>query len=137
MEIEGYDDIKVKDICYNCGSAVAKSSYNYFRRLDYVTKGKVWSKVWSKDGKNVAFYYATYCKDHCRLVEIAVRSEYQGEGIGKQVLYHLLQTMKANGLYKLTFRTPMNENAIHFWLHVGAKIMDVKGTDYEMELNIK
>ncbi len=132
-----YNDTAVRDICYNCGSPVAKQSYNYFRRLDYVTGGKVWSKVWSKGDTPVAFYYANRCRNHVRLIEIAVRKEWQGKGIGKLVLFSLLSRMKANGLYKLTFRTPIAEDAQNFWLHIGAKIVDVKGNDYEMELTIR
>ncbi len=128
-----YNDTAVRDICYNCGSPVAKQSYNYFRRLDYVTGGK----VWSKGDTPVAFYYANRCRNHVRLIEIAVRKEWQGKGIGKLVLFSLLSRMKANGLYKLTFRTPIAEDAQNFWLHIGAKIVDVKGNDYEMELTIR
>lgn len=135
--ITPYTDKAVKDICNNCGSPVAKQSYNYFRRMHYVTGGKVWSKVWSKGDTPVAFYYASRCKGHCRLIEIAVRSEYKGQGVGKMVLLDLLALMKANGLFKLTFRTPINEDAQNFWLHMGARIVDVKGSDYEMELTIK
>lgn len=137
MTTSDYNDTAVKDICYNCGSPVAKQSYNYFRRLDYVTGGKVWSKVWSKGDTPVAFYYANRCRDHVRLIEIAVRTEYQGTGMGRKVLFDLLARMKQNGLYKLTFRTPMNEDAHSFWLHLGARIVDVKGSDYEMEVTIK
>lgn len=135
--VTGYDDKAVKDICHNCGSKVAKQSYNYFRRIAYVTGGKVWSKVWSKGDTPVAFYYASKCRDHVRLIEIAVRSECKGNGIGKMALLDLLSSMKKAGLYKLTFRTPMNEDAQGFWFHVGARIVDVKGSDYEMELTIK
>lgn len=137
MTTSDYNDTAVKDICYNCGSPVAKQSYNYFRRLDYVTGGKVWSKVWSKGDTPVAFYYANRCRDHVRLIEIAVRTEYQGTGMGRKVLFDLLARMKQNGLYKLTFRTPMTEDAHGFWLHLGARIVDVKGSDYEMEITIK
>jgi GNAT superfamily N-acetyltransferase len=72
-----------------------------------------------------------------RLVEIAVRSLYQGQGIGREVLLRLLSRMKMAGLYKLSFRTPIAEEAQYFWLHMGARIVDVKGDDYEMELTIK
>ncbi len=136
-EITGYNDRAVKDICYNCGSPVAKRSYNYFRRMHFVTGGKVWSKVWSKGETPVAFYYASRCRDHVRLIEIAVRKEYQGRGLGREVLLDLLSAMKRAGLYKLTFRTSALEEAQNFWLHIGARIVDVKGEDYEMELNIK
>lgn len=136
-QVSGYDDKAVKDICYNCGSKVAKQSFNYFRRMHFVTGGKVWSKVWSKGETPVAFYYASRCRDHVRLIEIAVREDYHKRGIGKFVLLDLLSRMKQAGLYKLTFRTPIVEEAQGFWLHIGARIMDVKGEDYEMELTIK
>ena len=132
-----YDDAAVKDICYNCGSPVSKRSYNYFRRMHYVTGGKVWSKVWSKDGAPAGFYYASRCRDHVRLIEIAVRSEYQGQGIGRMMLRDLLSTMKTHGLYKLTFRTPIDEPAANFWLHVGAEITGLKDNDYEMQITIR
>ena len=136
-QITGYTDKAVKEICYRCGSTVAKHSYNYFRRMHYVTGGKVWSKVWSKGDTPVAFYYASRCRDHVRLIEIAVVEEFHKQGIGKMVLFDLLSSMKAAGLYKLTFRTPIVEEAQKFWLHMGARIVDVKGADYEMELTIK
>lgn len=137
MTTGDFNDAAVKDICYNCGSPVAKQSYNYFRRLHYCSGDKVWSKVWYKGETPVAFYYATRCRDHARLIEIAVRKDFQGAGLGRTVLYDLLARMKQNGLHKLTFRTPMNEDAKGFWLHLGARIVDVKGSDYEMELTIK
>lgn len=135
--ITPYTDKAAKEICHDCGSKTAKASYNYFRRMDYVTGGKVWSKVWSKDGEPVAFYYAVRCRDHVRLIEIAVRTRYQKQGLGRKVLFALLAQMKQHGLYKLTFRTPIVEEAPGFWLHIGARIVDVKGSDYEMELTIK
>lgn len=63
--------------------------------------------------------------------------EFQGAGLGREILFDLLARMKQNGLCRLTFRTPMNEDAQGFWLHLGARIVDVKGSDYEMELTIK
>ena len=136
----GYDDAAVKDICYHCGSPTAKKSYNYFRRIAYVSGGKVWAKVWAKvwyaQDLPVAFYYATRARDHVRLIEIAVREDFQGTGLGKEVLNVLLRDMQAAGIRKLTFRTPSNETAPGFWLHMGARIMDVKGQDYEMELTL-
>lgn len=132
-----YQDDSVKEICYNCGSKTAKQSYNFFRRINYATRGKVWSKVWSKDGVPVAFYYATRSKSHIRLIEIAVREEYQGQGIGKKMLFRLLSRMKEHGMTTLTFRTPTNEQAQYFWLKMGARITGLKDGDYEMELGIK
>lgn len=132
-----YDDAAVKDICYHCNSPVAKQSYNYFRRLTFVAGDKVWSKVWYNEGQPVAFYYANRCRDHVRLIEIAVRSEYQGQGYGRKILNRLLAQMKEAGIDTLTFRTPIHEPAHEFWQHLGAQITDIKGSDYEMELKIK
>ena len=128
-----YDNSIAKDICYNCASEVSKRSFNYFRTALHYSRDKVWSEIY--DGK--ALYFATKARDHVRLVEIAVRKEYQGQGVGKLVLFRLLSRMIQAGLYKLTFRTPIAENAQRFWLHIGARIVDVKGADYEMELTIK
>ncbi len=128
-----FDSEIAKGICYNCNSPVSKQSYNYFRRALFSSPDKVWSECYG----DRAMYFAMRCKTHVRLIEIAVRSEYQGQGVGRQVLSRLLLRMKAAGLNRLTFRTPIAETAVDFWLHVGARIMDVKGNDYEMELTIK
>ena len=45
--------------------------------------------------------------------------------------------MKADGVFKLTLRTPSTETAYGFWLHIGARIVDVKESDYVMEMTIK
>lgn len=129
----GYDDKTAKEICYGCGSAISRQAYNYFRTALHYSPDKVWAEI--LDGK--ALYFATRAKSHVRLIEIAVHSDLQGRGIGKEVLFRLLSRMKAAGLYKLTFRTPIAEEAQKFWLHIGARILDVKGEDYEMELTIK
>lgn len=138
---KGYDDKIVKDICYNCGSASARQSYNYFCRANYRAGQKnstVWCKVYlSDDGVPKGFFYAYKCRTHVRLIEIAVRNEYKGHGIGRMLLFDLLSAMKRAGLYKLTFRTPIDEEAQNFWLHVGATITGLKDNDYEMEINIK
>lgn len=91
-------------------------------------------KVYCECYGGQGFYFATKAKSHARLIEIAVRDEYKGRGVGKLLLYRLLARMKADGLHKLTFRTPMNESAHNFWLKQGAKIIDVKGNDYVMEI---
>lgn len=130
---QAYNNEIAKDICYNCDSEVSKRSYNYFRTALHYNADKVQSEIY--DGK--ALYFATFGKKHARLIEIAVRKEYQGQGVGKLVLFRLLSQMKLHGLYKLTFRTPIVERAQNFWLHIGARITDIKENDYEMELTIK
>ena len=128
-----YDEKVAKEICSDCGSPTSKTAYNYFRTALHYSPEKVWSEVY--DGK--ALYFATRAKNHVRLIEIAVRHQYQVKGIGKKVLFRLLSRMKAAGLYKLTFRTPIAEEAQNFWLHMGARIVGLNGNDYEMVLTIK
>jgi GNAT superfamily N-acetyltransferase len=94
-------------------------------------------KVYCECYGDKGFYFATKAKTHARLIEIAVRDEHKGQGIGKSLLYRLLSRMKADGIFKLTFRTPINESAQYFWLKQGAKIIDIKDNDYVMELIFK
>lgn len=129
----GYDDKVAREICYNCGSPVSRQTYAYFRTALHYSPDKVWSEI--LDGK--ALYFATRAKSHVRLIEIAVHRDIQGRGVGRKVLFRLLSAMKRAGLYKLTFRTPIDEEAQNFWLHVGATITGLKDNDYEMEINIK
>lgn len=133
MSWKPYNDEDAKQICFNCGSPVSKTAYNYFRTALYYSREKVWSEILD----DRALYFATRSRDHVRLIEIAVREEYQGQGVGKEVLFRLLSRVKAAGLSKLTFRTPIVEEAANFWLHIGARIVGLKGDDYEMVITIK
>lgn len=92
-----YDEKTAHDICYDCNSPVSKRTYPFFRRMIYTSGDKVWSESYGDQ----AFYFATRARDHVRLIEIAVRSQYQGTGLGRKVLFRLLSRMKAAGLYKL------------------------------------
>lgn len=92
--------------------------------------GKYWCEIYDTR----AFYFATVARTHIRLIGIAVKDDCKGQGIGKATLYRLLQRMAEAGVDTLTFRTSMHEDAQHFWLKQGAKIMDVKGDDYEINM---
>lgn len=127
----GYNKQVIKDVCYNCSSPISKQSYSYIGLMQYRLPAE---KVYCECYGNKGFYFATKAKTHARLIEIAVRDEHKGQGIGESLLYRLLSRMKADGIFKLTFRTPINESAQYFWLKQGAKIIDIKGNDYVMEL---
>ena len=126
------DDKVLKDICSNCGSLSIKKTYPYFRRMMYNSSATFWCEV--LDDK--AFYVANKARNHVRLIAIAVKSEYQKQGIGEKVLFRLLHRVSSSGLDTLTFRTSMHENGQYFWLKQGAKIMDVNGEDYEMQIKL-
>lgn len=128
-----YDEKVIKDICYNCGSDSVKHAYPYFRKMLYNSPRTFWCEI--LDDK--AFYVANKAKTHARLIAIAVKEEHQGKNIGREALYRLLYRLSQAGLSKLTFRTSRRENAQYFWLKTGARIMDVKGDDYEMEITLK
>lgn len=136
MTVTDYNDGAVRAVCYDCGSPVAKRSYNYFRRMNYESADKVWCRVYIDNGEPVGFYYAARCVKHVRLIEIAVRSERQGIGLGRLILADLSDRSRAAGIHAITFRTPIAEKAIGFWQHVGARVLDVKGSDYEMILQV-
>lgn len=130
----GYDRQVVKDICYNCNSNISKKSVSY---IDYMKHCLPDEKILCEIYDNKGFYFATLGKKHARLIEIAVREEFKGKGYGKMILYRLLKRMKVNGIYKLTFRTPIDEEAQNFWIRQGAVIVGLKENDFLMELNFK
>lgn len=131
---EGYDKEIVKDVCYNCDSPISKQSFSYIEMMHYrLPKEKIYFERWDSAG----FFFATKSKNHARLIEIAVHKEYKGKGIGKMLLFRLLSRCKNDGINRLTFRTPIQEDAIGFWTHIGATVVGLKEEDYEMELIFK
>lgn len=79
----------------------------------------------------------TRCKKHIRGILTVVREDMHRKGLGRLINSHRLLMMKQVGIDTFKFRTNQNEEAINFWLAQGAKIVDVNGNDYEMELKIK
>lgn len=130
----GYDRNVVKSICTNCDSEESKKTYSYLEYMQHVLAP---SKIVCEIYDNRGFYFATLGKSHARLIEIAVRKDAQGSGLGKKMLYRLLSQLKARGIYKLTFRTPIDESAQFFWAHMGAVTTGLKDNDFLMEINFK
>ena len=131
---KGYDKQVIHDVCHNCDSPVSKKSSSYIEYMHHcLPEDKVFCECYGDRG----FFFATKAKGHARLIEIAMSTKYKGQGLGKRLLYRLLSRMKAEGLYKLTFRTPIDEPAQDFWVHMGARIVGLKDNDYEMEIKFK
>lgn len=131
------EDIKLlENICKNSGSNSVKKAASYIRRAIYISKEKP-ENLWCWIYGDVAFYICTRCKNHVRGIITVVRQDMQGKGLGKLINLHRLIMMKRAGIYSFKFKTNKNEKAVNFWLKQGAKIMDVKGEDYEMEIKIK
>lgn len=133
------DKDTVKAICYGCGSAMTRKHYAFLHCIFYYGKQRVGgcgTKLKAELFGNIGMNVCTAAKDHWRLIQIALKADCQGKGIGRMLLNRLLLRMKENGVCRLTFRTSMKEAALKWWLDNGASIVGTKGQDFEMELNI-
>ena len=130
--ISGYRREVIKDIVKNCGSKNVKSTYSYLDVLNYHSKDKF--KCETID--DVGFFAGVVCKNHFRLIEIAVREDTQSKGIGTLLLRRIKNICSENNLTKITLRTSINETAVNFFKKKGAVIVGIKGEDYEMEIKL-
>lgn len=129
------EDIKLlESLVRDSGSKSCAKERAIMRRTIFYTKPE---NLWCEIYNEVAFYMCIRCKKHIRGVFTIVRKDYHGKGLGKLINDRRLQRMYYAGIDTFTFRTNRNEPAINFWLKQGARIVDIKGNDYEMELKIK
>ena len=128
----GYDQEIVKKVSKDCGSRTLKGASGYLSFLNYHSKDKFWG--FTVD--DVAFMYGTFAKKHFRLAEIAVHSNGQGKGYGTFMLSLLFQECIKRGIYRITFRTPKNEQSHKWYEKQGAVFVGEKGNDYEMRFDI-
>ena len=128
----GYDKEKIREIAKACGSKAVKQSVSFLERMNYLQPEKMVVEI--IDG--VAFYGAVICKNHLRLYEIAVKSEYQKRGYGRLMIQRLKKVCRENGLERITFRTSKAEDAVKFYRRIGADIIAEKFDDWEMELKV-
>lgn len=111
-----------------------ESSVQYLRVALFYAKDNC---VWYQFDGDKAFYYGIKNKTLFRLVAIAVRSEYQKQGIATKLINSLIAKCSECGLEKITLRTHIGGNAYLFWQHHGARVTCTKGEDYEMEIKLK
>ena len=130
------EDIRLlESICRNSGSPSVKKEAAYIRRAIYLTKDKP-QNLWCWIYNDCAFYMCTRCKKHIRGILTVVRADMHRKGLGRLVNNHRLVMMTRAGIDTFKFRTNQNEEAVKFWTAQGARIVDVNGNDYEMELKI-
>lgn len=122
----------IHDICFNCDSKTMKDSFSYIGLMYYRFPKNIVAEICG----DKAFYVVSKAKNHWRLIGIAIKNDSQNQGLGKITLKRLLERMKKDGVKTLTFRTNQNENAANFWLSQGSEIVGIKGTDFEMKLEI-
>ena len=136
MKITGFTDRPetwklLHDICYDCGSNSLKKT-NAYLRLAAFYGGK--DKFYCDILEDYAFFAAIRNKTHVRLIGIAVRKEYQGNGIGLALLKYEIAKICSFGLHEMTFRTSVAENAINWWKNVGAHKVRREQGDWVMSL---
>jgi GNAT superfamily N-acetyltransferase len=121
----------LKVICRKTGSARLKQTFEYLRFLFYRSEP---NKIISEFIPETAYYVATICKNHIRLVDIGVTQENQKKGIGKYLLNRVIMIASKLGKSKVTLRTSQYETSYIFYQKFGFQIVGAKGEDLEMEL---
>lgn len=126
-------DLKVLTaIAKASGSTALIQESRYLRRAKFYAKGKFWCEILG----DIAFYAGTIGKSHFRLIEIAVRKEYQGRGYGRRMMWRIFGLCRKRGLSKITLRTSREESAVDFYKKFGGIIVGQKDGDYEMEIKV-
>lgn len=131
------EDIRLLErLCRESGSPSVKKEAAYIRRAIFLTKDNP-EKLWCWIYNECAFYMCTRCRKHIRGILTVVHKDMHRKGLGRLINNHRLLMMQRAGIDTFKFRTNQNEDAIKFWTAQGARIVDVNGNDYEMELIIK
>lgn len=129
-------DIRLLErICRESGSASVARHAAFLRTAVWHTEAHP-QNLWCEILNDAAFYMCTRCRKWVRGVDTVVMERYHGRGWGKALNDRRLARMRAAGIPLFRFRTSRDGSALGFWLKQGARIVDVRGDDYEMELRI-
>lgn len=126
----------LKDIACSCGSPVVKDHLSYLSFMEYTCKKNGNEDKFYGDIFNggAAFWFAIKNKKNIRLIDVAVKKEYQGKGLATAIVAYEVKKAKSLGYREITFRTPMDETAYLFWERMGAVRTGKKGNDWTMVL---
>lgn len=111
------------------GSKRVKSTVSYLGFAQYYSK-----LFWAERYEDIAFYAGTFAKHHFNLLELAVKEDEQGNGVGRAVVHRMKTVCKNRGIHVIRLRTAIDETAIEFWLKQGAEIVGLKNEDYVLEI---
>ena len=128
----GYDAKIFREIARHCGTPSLLKETEYIRTAKFYAPKKFVSEMIG----DYAFFAGTIGKNHFRLIEIAVRKEKQGQGLGKLMMRRIITICRKNHLEKITLRTNRNEHAVDFYRKYGGTITAINGNDYEMEIRV-
>ena len=130
--VQKYEKNIIKEIAKGCGSKNVKSTYSYLDVMNYHSNGKFKCEIID----DCAFFAGLVAKHHFRLIETAVKEEYQGKGYGSLIIMRMKRLCIKNNLSKITLRTSKEETAVNFFRKYGGVIVGEKKNDYEMEIKI-
>lgn len=129
-------DIRLLErICRESGSESVRRHAAFLRTAVWHTEAHP-ENLWCEILNDAAFYMCTRCRTHVRGVDTVVMERYHGRGWGKALNDRRLARMMAAGIPLFRFRTNRDGSALGFWLKQGARIVGVRGGDYEMELRL-
>lgn len=95
----------IHDICYNCNSKILKQTYGYLQRINFLSGDKFFCDIFDE----MAFFAGTKAKTHFRCLAVAVSSESQLKGLGRQILHYEMDKLRYIGIDAITLRANMNE----------------------------
>ena len=129
-------DIRLLErICRESGSESVRRHAAFLRTAVWQTKDRP-DRLWCEILNDAAFYMCVRCRGHVRGVDTVVMERYHGRGWGRALHARRVARMVAAGIPLFRFRTNRDNSALGFWLKQGARIVDVNGDDYEMELRV-
>jgi len=94
--------------------------------IDNKVVGAVWSRLIHGFG---------YVDMETPELAIALYKEYRGQGIGKNMMYQMLEKLKERGFKKISLSVQKDNYALRMYQSVGFKITKEKEEEYIMECN--
>lgn len=88
--------------------------------------------VYEKDEKVIGFYIISCISDLVEIFTIAIDKDYRGQGIGSELLEHLIQVAKDNGAKEIWLEaSTRNEAAVNLYQKYGFNIQSTRKNYYQ------
>ena len=85
---------------------------------------------------DVAFIAGTFGKEHFRLAEMAVKTEFKHQGYGSFMIKLVKAACARRGKTRITLRTSKNETAFEFYQKIGGSVVGENGDDFEVVIPV-
>ncbi|WP_410769491.1 GNAT family N-acetyltransferase [Fontibacillus sp. BL9] len=93
--------------------------------------GSITIRYFNKDNKGYG-----YVNDETPELGMAIRSEYRGRGIGRELLKTLLEQAKKKGINAISLSVDPNNSAMRLYKRFGFKEVGMEGTSITMMVNL-